>query len=216
VATWITSCDLPTRRGPSLIPPPHWPKQVLATLESHCEEHGIRLHGIRSGRSGIFARDCTERVSPSRHDRWLWRFHTSTHGAFGAIAFASAPARLRDVLGGQSLSIDKLKGAVASGWRPLPFGCYAKDLILHMIAARGQKVAWAMPMKKFAGRPNRSPLDGGTHGPSWQHGRLRWRRCRLRQSRCTTFSLLATAGPMAPQPGELGAARGLCKAWQAG
>jgi 3-isopropylmalate/(R)-2-methylmalate dehydratase large subunit len=65
--------------------------------------------------------------------------HTSTHGAFGAIAFGIGTSQVRDVLASQSLSMGKLK--VRRIWvdGQLQPGVYAKDLVLHIIRTLGVK-----------------------------------------------------------------------------
>jgi 3-isopropylmalate/(R)-2-methylmalate dehydratase large subunit len=65
--------------------------------------------------------------------------HTSTHGAFGAIAFGIGTSQVRDVLASQSLSMGKLK--VRRIWvdGALQPGVYAKDLVLHVIRTLGVK-----------------------------------------------------------------------------
>ena len=65
--------------------------------------------------------------------------HTSTHGAFGAIAFGIGTSQVRDVLATQSLALNKLR--VRRIWvdGALPSGVYAKDLILHVIRVLGVK-----------------------------------------------------------------------------
>ena len=65
--------------------------------------------------------------------------HTSTHGAFGAIAFGIGTSQVRDVLASQSLAMNKLK--VRRIWvdGSLQKGVYAKDLILHIIRNLGVK-----------------------------------------------------------------------------
>jgi len=65
--------------------------------------------------------------------------HTSTHGAFGAIAFGIGTSQVRDVLASQSLAMSKLK--VRRIWveNRLTDGVFAKDLILHVIRTLGVK-----------------------------------------------------------------------------
>jgi 3-isopropylmalate/(R)-2-methylmalate dehydratase large subunit len=65
--------------------------------------------------------------------------HTSTHGAFGAIAFGIGTSQVRDVLASQSLAMSKLK--VRRIWveNRLSEGVFAKDLILHVIRTLGVK-----------------------------------------------------------------------------
>ena len=65
--------------------------------------------------------------------------HTSTHGAFGAIAFGIGTSQVRDVLASQSLAMNKLKVRRIRVDGTLSAGVYAKDLILHIIRVLGVK-----------------------------------------------------------------------------
>src|SRR5687767_1950761 len=65
--------------------------------------------------------------------------HTSTHGAFGAVAFGIGTSQVRDVLASQCLAIEPLKVrriTVNGSMRP---GVYAKDVILAIIRRLGVK-----------------------------------------------------------------------------
>ncbi len=65
--------------------------------------------------------------------------HTSTHGAFGAIAFGIGTSQVRDVLASQCLAMEPLKVrriTVNGSMRP---GVYAKDIILDIIRRLGVK-----------------------------------------------------------------------------
>ena len=63
--------------------------------------------------------------------------HTSTHGAFGAIAFGIGTSQVRDVLATQTLAMDKLKVRRIEVNGKLRPGVYAKDVILHIIRTLG-------------------------------------------------------------------------------
>jgi 3-isopropylmalate/(R)-2-methylmalate dehydratase large subunit len=65
--------------------------------------------------------------------------HTSTHGAFGAIAFGIGTSQVRDVLASQTLALAKLKVRRIEVNGELPSGVYAKDVILHIIRQLGVK-----------------------------------------------------------------------------
>jgi 3-isopropylmalate/(R)-2-methylmalate dehydratase large subunit len=65
--------------------------------------------------------------------------HTSTHGAFGALAFGIGTSQVRDVLASQTLLMEKLKVRRITIGGLLPPGVYAKDLALHMIRRLGAK-----------------------------------------------------------------------------
>jgi 3-isopropylmalate/(R)-2-methylmalate dehydratase large subunit len=115
-------------------------EEMLATLEANCAEHGITLHGIGSGRQGIVHVIAPELgLSQPGMTVACGDSHTSTHGAFGAIAFGIGTSQVRDVLASQSLAMNKLK--VRRIWvdGQLQPGVFAKDLVLHVIRTLGVK-----------------------------------------------------------------------------
>jgi len=63
--------------------------------------------------------------------------HTSTHGAFGAIAFGIGTSQVRDVLASQTLLMEKLKVRRIDITGLLAPGVYAKDVALHVIHVLG-------------------------------------------------------------------------------
>ena len=65
--------------------------------------------------------------------------HTSTHGAFGAIAFGIGTSQVRDVLASQTLLMEKLKVRRVEITGRLAAGVYAKDVALHVIHVLGAK-----------------------------------------------------------------------------
>ncbi|MFN7661838.1 MAG: 3-isopropylmalate dehydratase large subunit, partial [Dolichospermum sp.] len=65
--------------------------------------------------------------------------HTSSHGAFGAIAFGIGTSQVRDVLASQTLSLSKLKVRKIEVNGNLKPGVYAKDVVLHIIRTLGVK-----------------------------------------------------------------------------
>ena len=115
-------------------------EEMLATLEVNCAQYGIRLHGLGSGRQGIVHVIAPELgLTQPGMTVACGDSHTSTHGAFGAIAFGIGTSQVRDVLASQSLAMNKLK--VRRIWvnGRLQDGVYAKDLILHIIRVLGVK-----------------------------------------------------------------------------
>ena len=63
--------------------------------------------------------------------------HTSTHGAFGAIAFGIGTSQVRDVLATQTLALGNMKVRRINVNGKLPAGVYSKDVILHIIRKLG-------------------------------------------------------------------------------
>ncbi len=63
--------------------------------------------------------------------------HTSTHGAFGALAFGIGTSEVEHVLATQTLLMKKLQNMRIEVDGELPAGVTAKDLVLHIIGAIG-------------------------------------------------------------------------------
>ena len=115
-------------------------EEMLSTLERNCARHGITLNGLGSGRQGIVHVIAPELgLTQPGMTVACGDSHTSTHGAFGAIAFGIGTSQVRDVLASQSLAMSKLK--VRRIWveNRLTDGVFAKDLILHVIRTLGVK-----------------------------------------------------------------------------
>jgi 3-isopropylmalate/(R)-2-methylmalate dehydratase large subunit len=63
--------------------------------------------------------------------------HTSTHGAFGALAFGIGTSEVEHVLATQTLLMKKAKNMRVRIEGKLPFGCTAKDVVLAVIGRIG-------------------------------------------------------------------------------
>jgi 3-isopropylmalate/(R)-2-methylmalate dehydratase large subunit len=63
--------------------------------------------------------------------------HTSTHGAFGALAFGIGTSEVEHVLATQTLLTKKAKNLLVRIDGKLPFGCTAKDIVLAVIGKIG-------------------------------------------------------------------------------
>ncbi len=63
--------------------------------------------------------------------------HTSTHGAFGALAFGIGTSEVEHVLATQTLLMKKAKNMCIRVSGKLPFGCAAKDIVLAVIGRIG-------------------------------------------------------------------------------
>ena len=115
-------------------------EEMLSTLERNCQENGIHLNGLGSGRQGIVHVMAPELgLTQPGMTVACGDSHTSTHRAFGAIAFGIGTSQVRDVLASQSLTMNKLK--VRRIWvdGALQPGVFAKDLVLHIIRTLGVK-----------------------------------------------------------------------------
>ena len=115
-------------------------EEMLSTLERNCDEYGITLNGLGSGRQGIVHVIAPELgLTQPGMTVACGDSHTSTHGAFGAIAFGIGTSQVRDVLASQSLAMNKLKVRRILVNGKLSHGVSAKDLILHIIRILGVK-----------------------------------------------------------------------------
>ena len=115
-------------------------EKMIETLEKNCIDHGIKFFNIGSGNQGIVHVVAPELgLTQPGMTIACGDSHTSTHGAFGSIAFGIGTSQVRDVLASQTLSMNKLK--VRQIWceNKLSRGTYAKDLILHIINKLGVK-----------------------------------------------------------------------------
>lgn len=110
----------------------------VAALERNCARHGIQLLDLADQRQGIVHVIGPELgATQPGFTIVCGDSHTSTHGAFGAIAFGIGSSEVAQVLATQCLLAEKPPTlAVETGGR-LPAGVAAKDLILALIARFG-------------------------------------------------------------------------------
>lgn len=113
-------------------------EEMIQALEKNTAENGITFYNTNSGNQGIVHVIAPEQgyTQPGMTIA-CGDSHTSTHGAFGAIAFGIGTSQVRDVLASQSLSLTKLKVKKIEVNGALPPGVYAKDVILHIIRTLG-------------------------------------------------------------------------------
>lgn len=115
-------------------------EEMMQALEKSCKEHNIRFYNIGSGSQGIVHVIAPELgLTQPGMTIACGDSHTSTHGAFGAIAFGIGTSQVRDVLASQTLALSKLKVRKIEVNGKLPAGVYAKDVILHIIRTLGVK-----------------------------------------------------------------------------
>ncbi len=115
-------------------------EEMIATLEKNVQHHNIRFYNIGSGSQGIVHVIAPEQgLTQPGMTIACGDSHTSTHGAFGAIAFGIGTSQVRDVLASQTLALAKLKVRRIEVNGTLPPGVYAKDIVLHIIRKLGVK-----------------------------------------------------------------------------
>jgi 3-isopropylmalate/(R)-2-methylmalate dehydratase large subunit len=113
-------------------------EDMLRALERNCAEFGIRLLGLDSGRQGIVHVIGPELgLTQPGMTIACGDSHTSTHGAFGALAFGIGTSQVRDVLASQTLAMEPLAVRRIDVTGVLAPGVYAKDVILTIIGRLG-------------------------------------------------------------------------------
>jgi 3-isopropylmalate/(R)-2-methylmalate dehydratase large subunit len=111
---------------------------MIIALEQACREFGIRFFDVASGHQGIVHVIGPELgLTQPGMTIACGDSHTSTHGAFGAIAFGIGTTQVRDVLATQTLSLAPMKVRRIEVSGKLAPGVYAKDIILHVIRKLG-------------------------------------------------------------------------------
>jgi len=112
--------------------------QQIATLRKNCEAHRIPLFDIGSGQQGIVHVIGPELgLTQPGMTIVCGDSHTSTHGAFGALAFGIGTSEVEHVLATQCVSQKKPRSMRISITGDLPEGTTSKDLILEIIRRLG-------------------------------------------------------------------------------
>ncbi len=126
--------NIPTKNQDQPIQEPLSRKQV-DMLTKNCEEFGIELYGLGHEKQGV-----VHVIGPE------WGFtqpgmtmvcgdsHTSTHGAFGSIAFGIGTSQVEQVFATQCLILKRPKTMRISIDGDLPANVLAKDIILYIIS----------------------------------------------------------------------------------
>jgi 3-isopropylmalate/(R)-2-methylmalate dehydratase large subunit len=110
----------------------------LDALSRNCEEFGVPLYGLGHRRQGIVHVIGPELgVTQPGMTIVCGDSHTSTHGAFGALAFGIGTSEVEHVLATQTLPQTRPQTMLISYQGSLGVGCTAKDLILGTIAQIG-------------------------------------------------------------------------------
>src|SRR3989344_3485689 len=113
---------------------------LLSALEENALRHGITYFGPESGKQGIVHVIGPELgLTQPGMTIACGDSHTSTHGAFGTVAFGIGTSQVRDVLATQCLAIQKPKVRRITVTGSLGKGCFAKDVILNIIRTLGVK-----------------------------------------------------------------------------
>ena len=127
--------NVPTLPGPVTDP---LARAQLDALRANCEEFGVTLHATGSGHEGIVHVIGPE-LGLTQPGKTIvcGDSHTSTHGAFGALAFGIGTSEVEHVLATQTLSQHRPKTMLLELVGTLPPGLTAKDMILGAIGKVG-------------------------------------------------------------------------------
>jgi 3-isopropylmalate/(R)-2-methylmalate dehydratase large subunit len=111
---------------------------LTQALEKNVSQFGVEFFGLDSANQGI-VHVIGPQLGLTQPGMTLacGDSHTSTHGAFGTLAFGIGTSQVRDVLATQTLAMDRLKVRRILVNGALGTGVYAKDVILHIIRRLG-------------------------------------------------------------------------------
>src|SRR6476619_870868 len=113
-------------------------EEMAASLERNCRDFGVNLWAPTNEDQGIVHVIGPELgLTQPGMTIACGDSHTSTHGAFGAIAMGIGTTQVRDVLATQCLALARLKVRRIEVSGKLGPGVYAKDIILHVIRKLG-------------------------------------------------------------------------------
>jgi len=110
----------------------------LETLRRNCAEFGVELYALGSQEQGI-VHVVGPQLGLTQPGMTVvcGDSHTSTHGAFGALAFGIGTSEVEHVLATQTLPLKPFKTMAVTVEGELPKGSTAKDVILAVIARIG-------------------------------------------------------------------------------
>ena len=110
-------------------------KNQVDMLQKNCEEHGITHHGLGSEGHGVVHIIGPEQgLTQPGMTIVCGDSHTSTHGAFGAVAFGIGTSEVEMVLASQCIMQPKPKKMRITIDGELAQGVTAKDIILYVIS----------------------------------------------------------------------------------
>jgi 3-isopropylmalate/(R)-2-methylmalate dehydratase large subunit len=109
-------------------------KKQIDALVANCKKHGIELYDITDVRQGIVHVIGPEQgITQPGMTIVCGDSHTSTHGAFGALAFGIGTSEVEHVLATQTLPQSRPRSMAVNVEGDLPLGVTAKDVILGII-----------------------------------------------------------------------------------
>lgn len=128
----------PERKGGIEAIADHVSRLQVQTLDDYCDEYGITEFKMNDVRQGI-----VHVIGPEQGATLpgmtvvCGDSHTSTHGAFGALAHGIGTSEVEHVFATQCLVAKKMKNMLVRVEGQLPFGVTAKDIVLAVIGKIG-------------------------------------------------------------------------------
>ncbi|MFN0051048.1 MAG: 3-isopropylmalate dehydratase large subunit [Planctomycetales bacterium] len=113
-------------------------EEMMSAIERNCREFSVTLLNLDDRRQGIVHVVGPEMgITQPGITLACGDSHTSTHGAFGCIAFGIGTSQVADVLASQTMALGRPKVRRVEVSGELSRGVYAKDLTLHVIRKLG-------------------------------------------------------------------------------
>jgi 3-isopropylmalate/(R)-2-methylmalate dehydratase large subunit len=172
----------------------------IETLRANCKEFGVQLFDMDDIRQGIVHIIGPEQgMTQPGMTIVCGDSHTSTHGAFGALAFGIGTSQVEHVLATQTLVLKPAKNMRVTVEGALPPGCTAKDIVLAIIGkigtagGTGHVVEYAGPVIRALSMEGRMTVCNMTIEAGARAG--------LIAPDETTFAYLM-GKPMAPKAGQ--------------
>ena len=110
----------------------------IETLQKNCQQYGIHCYGLDDPKQGIVHVIGPELgLTQSGMTIVCGDSHTSTHGAFGALAFGIGTSEVEHVLATQTLIQQKPGTLELRVDGRLPYGVTSKDMVLYLIGRIG-------------------------------------------------------------------------------
>src|SRR5256886_9425070 len=151
--------DVPTRGGRAAAD--ELAERQMSALEENCRREGIRLYGMGNARQGIVHVIGPELgVTQPGMTIVCGDSHTSTHGAFGALAFGIGTSEVEQVLATQTLPHRRAPQLRVRFEGELSRGVVAKDLILGLIGQIGTDGATGHVVEYSGDVIRALPMDG--------------------------------------------------------
>lgn len=113
-------------------------EEMMTAIEKNCDEFGITLLNLDDQRQGIVHVVAPELgITQPGITLACGDSHTSTHGAFGCIAFGIGTSQVAQVLATQTMALSRPKVRRVEVNGELAPGVFAKDVALHIIRKLG-------------------------------------------------------------------------------